>query len=68
MPRGCGRPGMPLRLPSGLLVPHGKLLTLAFVPYNSKNISLLDFLEPKTSENRQLALLQLVNWLVAENM
>ena len=23
-PRGCGRPGTLLRLPSGLLVPHGK--------------------------------------------
>ena len=63
-PRGCGCPGTPLRLPSGLLVPHGKLLTLTFVPSNSENISLLAFLEPKTAENRQLALWQLVNRLV----
>ena len=34
----------------------GKIITLAFVPSNSENIHFLTFLEPKTAENRQLAL------------
>ena len=33
-----------------------KIGTLAFVPSNSENIHFLTFLEPKTAENRQLAL------------
>src|SRR4051812_41032099 len=33
-----GRPSPPLRLPSGLLVPHRKLMTLTFVPSNFENI------------------------------
>ena len=31
-------------------------MTLAFVPSNFENIHFLTFLEPKTAENRQLAL------------
>ena len=48
--------------------PLGEILTLAFVPSNSENISLLAFLKPKTAENRQLALRHLVNRLVPENI
>ena len=59
-------PRAPVRLPFGLRVPSGKILTLDFVPSNSDNISLLAFLKPKTAENRHLALLQLVNRLVLE--
>ena len=33
-----------------------KIGTLAFVPSNSENIHFMTFLEPKTAENRQLAL------------
>ena len=65
---GCGRPVAPLRLSSRLRVLLGEIFTLAFVPSNSENISLLAFLEPKTTENRQLTLWQLVNRLVPENM
>ena len=39
----------------------------AFVSSNSENISLIDFLKPKTAENRELALWHLVNRLVPEN-
>ena len=49
-------------------VAPGKIITLAFVPSNFENISLLTFLEPKTTENWQLTLWQLVNRLVPENM
>ena len=52
----CGRPVAPLRLVFWLRVPLGEILTLAFVPSNSENIHFLTFLEPKTAENRQLAL------------
>ena len=65
---GCGRPDSPLRLPFGLRVASGKILTLAFVLSNSKNISLLAFLKPKTAENRQLALWHPVNRLIPENV
>ena len=34
----------------------GKIGTLAFVPSNSENIRFPTFLEPKTAENRKLAL------------
>ena len=54
--RWCGRPLAPLRLVFWLRVPLGEKLTLAFVPSNSENIHFLTFLEPKTAENRQLAL------------
>ena len=64
----CGHPGAPLRLPSGLRVASGKILTLAFVWSNSDNISLLAFLKPKIAENRQLARWHLVNRLVLENV
>ena len=44
-----------------------KIGRLAFVPSNSENIDFLPFLEPKTEENRQLALWYLVNRLILEN-
>ena len=66
-PRVC-LPLAPLRLSSGLRVASGKILTLPFVRSNSKNISLLAFLKPKTAENRQLALWHLVNRIVPENV
>ena len=65
---GCGHLVAHIRLPFGLYVLSGKILTLAFVPSNSENIFLLAFLEPKTAENRQLVLWQLVNRLVPENI
>ena len=55
-----------LRLSSGLRVLLGEILTLAFVLSNSDNIYFLAFLEPKTTENGQLALWHLVNRLVPE--
>ena len=45
-----------LRLVFWLLESSGKIGTLAFVPSNSENIHFLTLLEPKTTENRQLAL------------
>ena len=54
--RWCGRPLALLRLVLWLQVSPGKIITLAFVPSNSENIHFLTFLEPKTAENRQLAL------------
>ena len=68
VPRGCGRPVAPLRLSFGLHVSSGKILTLAFALSNSENIHFLPFLEPKTEENRQLALWHLVNRLVQESV
>ena len=65
---GCGHLVAPLRLPSGLRVASGKILTLAFVSSNSENISLLACLKPKTAENMQLALWHLVNRLVQESV
>ena len=56
----CGRLVAPLRLFFGLHVSFSKILTLAFVPSNSENIDFLTFLEPKTAENRQLALWHLL--------
>ena len=53
---GCGQPLALLRLVFWLLESSGKIGTLAFVPSNSENIHFLTFLEPKTAENRQLAL------------
>ena len=66
--RGCGPLEALLRLIVWLRVPHGKILTLAFVPSNSENIHFLPFLEPKIEENKQLALWHLVNRLVPENI
>ena len=66
--RVCGPLEALLRLVFWLHVPHDKILTLAFVPSNSENIDFLPFLEPKTEENRQLALWQLVNRLVPEKI
>ena len=54
--RWCGAPLAPLRLVLWHLMTSGKIGTLAFVPSNSENIHFLTFLEPKTVENRQLAL------------
>ena len=64
----CGRPVAPLRIVFWLRVPHGKILTLPFVLSNFENIDFLTFLEPKTTENMQLALWHLVNRLVLENV
>ena len=66
--RWCGGPLAPIRLVFWLRVPLGEILTLTFVPSNSENIHFLTFLEPKTAENRQLALWHLVNRLVQENV
>ena len=63
----CGHPVAPLRLVFWLHESSDKISTLAFVPSNSENIDFLPFLEPKTEENRQLALWHLVNRLVPEN-
>src|SRR5215216_2813535 len=52
----CGRPVAPPRLSFWLRESSEKIGTLAFVPSNSENIHFLTFLEPKTAENRQLAL------------
>ena len=54
--RWCGGPLAPLHLIFWHLMTSGKIGTLAFVPSNSENIHFLTFLEPKTAENRQLAL------------
>ena len=62
----CGDPMAPLRLVFWLRESSGKISTLAFVRTNSEDIDFLTFLEPKTAENRQLALWHLVNRLVQE--
>ena len=54
--RWCGHPLALLRLVFWLLESSKKIGTLAFVPSNSENFHFLTFLEPKTAENRQLAL------------
>ena len=54
--RWCGGSLALLRLVFWHLIPSGKIGTLAFVPSNSENIYFLTFLEPKTADNRQLAL------------
>ena len=59
--------GAPLRLPFGLRVPLIILLTVQFVSFDSKNISLIDFLKQKTAKNREVALWHLVNRSVPEN-
>ena len=56
-----------LLLPFGLRVHVGKIGTSPFVSSNSENIRRSTFLEPKTAENRELALWHLVNRLVPEN-
>jgi hypothetical protein len=63
----CGRPLVPLRLIFGLRLVSGKIGILAFVSFNSKNISCVAFLKHKNSKNRELALWRLVNRLVPEN-
>ena len=65
---GCGHPVAPLRLSFWLHESSRKIGTLAFVPSNFENIHFLTFLEPKTAENRQLALWHLVNRLVQESV
>ena len=57
----------PLRLSFGLREASGKIGTWPFVSCNSENIRRTNFLEPKTAENRELALWHLVNRLVPEN-
>jgi hypothetical protein len=44
-----------------------KIGGLAFVSFNSENISCVTFLKHKKAENRELALWHLVNRLVPEN-
>ena len=56
-----------LRLSFGLRLRYVKIGTSAFVSSNSENISCVTFLKPKTAENSQLALWNLVNRLVPEN-
>ena len=60
--------GAPLCLPFGLHVSLVILLTVQFISSDSENISLIDFLNRKTAENRELALWHLVNRLVPENV
>ena len=57
----------PLRLSFGLRDGAGKIGTWPFVSCNSENIRRITFLEPKTAENRELALWHFVNRLVPEN-
>ena len=57
----------PLLLPFGLRVRDDKIGGWVFVPSNSDNISCVNFLKPKTEENRLLPLWHLVNRLVPEN-
>jgi hypothetical protein len=57
----------PLRLIFGLREASVKIADLAFVSYNSDNISCVAFLKHKTAENRELALWHLVSRLVPEN-
>jgi hypothetical protein len=57
----------PLRLIFGLRDALGKIEGLAFVLFNSENISCVAFLKHKTAENRELALWHLVSRLVPEN-
>ena len=54
--RWCGWAPTPLCLIFWLRESSGEIGFLAFVPSNSENIHFLTFLEPKTAENRQLAL------------
>ena len=56
MAKWCGWAPAPLRLIFWLRESSGEIGFLAFVPSNSENIHFLTFLEPKTAENRQLAL------------
>jgi hypothetical protein len=60
----CGRPLVPLRLIFRLRLVSGKIGILAFVSFNSENISYVAFLKHKNSKNRELALWHLVNRLV----
>ena len=53
--------------PLVFVVVSGKIGVWQFVSSNSENISLITFLKPKTAENRQLTLWNLVNRLVPEN-
>ena len=55
-PSVCGQALALLRLVFWLRESSEKIGTSAFVPSNSENIHFLTFLEPKTAENRQLAL------------
>jgi hypothetical protein len=63
----CGRPLVPLRLCFGLRDTSEKIGTLAFVSFNSENISCVAFLKHKNSKNRELTLWHLINRLVLEN-
>jgi hypothetical protein len=63
----CGRLLAPLRLCFGLRDASGKIEILAFVLYNSENISYVAFLKHKNNKNRKLALWHLISRLVLEN-
>ena len=58
--RWCGWAPAPLRLIFWLRESSGEIGFLAFVKSNFENIHFLTFLEPKTAENMQLALLLLL--------
>ena len=62
-----GHLGALLRLSFGLRDGAGKIGMWPFVSCNSEDIRRTTFLEPKTAENRELALRHLVNRLVPEN-
>jgi hypothetical protein len=66
-PLWCGQPLAPLHVISGLHEASVKIVGLAFVSFNSENISCVTFLKHKTAENRELTLWHLVNRLVPEN-
>ena len=48
-----GPPVAPLRLPFGLYLRYGKILTSAFVSSNSENISCTTFLKYKNSKKQE---------------
>jgi hypothetical protein len=56
-----------LRLCFGLRLRVGKIGGLAFVSFNSENISYITFLKYKNSRKQELALWHLVNRLVPAN-
>jgi hypothetical protein len=66
-PLWCGQPLAPLHVIFSLREASVKIGGLAFVLFNSKNISYITFLKHKTAENGELALWHLVNRLVPEN-
>src|SRR4051812_16986739 len=66
-PRG-GHPGVLLRLVFDFPYRSGKNMNFGFCPVQFREYSFFSFLNPKTAENRQLALWHLVNRLVPESV